>query len=154
MENYMIWIWLAIFIITFIVEAATSDLVSIWFSIGAVVSIILSLIEGIPYYVEIIVFAVLSLVLLIATRPMVKKILKNQERKTNADDLIGKTVKVMETITEDLHGTIKINDVIYTASLSDNDTDTILEGTKVKIIGINGNKVIVKRIKDDDILNF
>lgn len=154
MENYMIWIWLAIFIITFIVEAATSDLVSIWFSIGAVVSIILSLIEGIPYYVEIIVFAVLSLVLLIATRPMVKKILKNQERKTNVDDLIGKTVKVMETITEDLHGTIKINDVIYTASLSDNDTDTILEGTKVKIIGINGNKVIVKRIKDDDILNF
>lgn len=154
MENYMIWIWLAIFIITFIVEAATSDLVSIWFSIGAVVSIILSLIEGVPYYVEIIVFAVLSLVLLIATRPMVKKILKNQERKTNADDLIGKTVKVMETITEDLHGTIKINDVIYTASLSNNDTDTILEGTKVKIIGINGNKVIVKRIKDDDILNF
>lgn len=135
-------------------EAATSDLVSIWFSIGAVVSIILSLIEGVPYYVEIIVFAVLSLVLLIATRPMVKKILKNQERKTNADDLIGKTVKVMETITEDLHGTIKINDVIYTASLSNNDTDTILEGTKVKIIGINGNKVIVKRIKDDDILNF
>ena len=154
MENYMIWIWLAIFIITFIVEAATSDLVSIWFSIGAVVSLILSLIEGIPYYVEIIVFAVLSLVLLIATRPMVKKILKNQERKTNVDDLIGKTVKVMETITEDLYGTIKINDVIYTASLSDNDTDTILEGTKVKIIGINGNKVIVKRIKDDNILNF
>ena len=42
MEMYMVWIWLFIFVLGIVVEALTQDLVSIWFSVGALVSLVLS----------------------------------------------------------------------------------------------------------------
>ena len=48
MEQYMVWIWLGILVAAIILEAITQDLVSIWFSVGALVSLVLSGIEMIP----------------------------------------------------------------------------------------------------------
>ena len=39
-ESYMLWVWLAVFIIMLIVEAVTQDLVSIWLALGAFISLI------------------------------------------------------------------------------------------------------------------
>ena len=91
-ESYMLWVWLAVFIIAFIVEACTQDLVSIWFSVGALVSLILSIFDNIPYWVEIIVFVVVTAITFVLTRPLVKKVLKNQIRKTNVDEFVGNII--------------------------------------------------------------
>jgi membrane protein implicated in regulation of membrane protease activity len=80
-ENYMVWIWLGIFVVTIIVEAATQDLVSIWFSLGSMAALCVSF--GVPFWVEIIVFFVVSTITLIFTRPLVKKLMDRQIRKTN-----------------------------------------------------------------------
>lgn len=148
MEPYMIWVWLAIFIVTLIVEACTQDLVSIWFSLGSIVSVVLSLINPIPYWVEIIVFVGVSIIALIATRPIVKKMFKNQIRATNADEFIGREVIVLSSITKDLFGEIKINDVIYNAILADGEEE-IKELEHCIIVGIKGNKFIVKKSRKE-----
>lgn len=144
MEQYMIWIWLAVFIISLVVEAATQDLVSIWFAIGSIVGIILSLLE-VPYYIEIIVFAVVSLALLILTRPVVKKLLQGQIRMTNSDELIGKSYQLLTNVSKLEAGTIKINDVYYQAVLPEEDNEEIEAGTIVKVVAISGNKVVVRK---------
>ena len=80
MEQYMVWVWLFLFLLGIILEAVTQDLVSIWFSVGALVSLVLSGFEFIPWYVETIVFVVVSLTVVICTRPFAKKLLGNAIR--------------------------------------------------------------------------
>ncbi len=42
MPEYMIWIWLGVFVLAFILEAITQDLVSVWFGLGAIVCVCIS----------------------------------------------------------------------------------------------------------------
>ena len=146
MENYMIWVWLAVFVIAVVLEALTQDLISIWFSIGALVS--LCICNTVPIYIEIIVFAVVSLLALVATRPLVKKMTERAVRYTNVDNLVGKRVKVMSRISKYNAGEIKINGIIYTATLLEEANSDIEEDSVVEIVAIKGNKVIVKEIID------
>ena len=146
-ENYMVWIWLGIFVVTIIVEAATQDLVSIWFSLGSMAALCVSF--GVPFWVEIIVFFVVSTITLIFTRPLVKKLMDRQIRKTNTDDFIGKRVKVVKEIDKFDGGEVKINGIIYTAILLEEENETIPEDAIVEIITLKGNKVVVKKIEDN-----
>ena len=144
--EYMVWVWLAVFIITLVAEAFTFDLVSIWFSFAAIVALIVAVTTDLAYYYQIVIFICVSVVLLLLTRPLMKKLLKNQERKTNADSFIGKQVIVSSPISKYEAGTIKMNDVIYTAILPLDTDATINEGEVVEIIALNGNKVVVRKI--------
>ena len=91
-----IWIgWLAFIVIAVIAEAASAALISIWFIPGAIVSLILSLFD-VPLWVQFVVFAVISVLLLVFTRKFVKRFLKGKGERTNADAVIGqKAVKLM-----------------------------------------------------------
>ncbi len=147
-ENYMIWIWLGIFVMTIIIEAATQDLVSIWFSLGSLAALCVSF--GVPFWAEIIVFVVVSSITLIFTRPLVKKLMDRQIRKTNTDDFIGKRVKVVSDIDKFDGGEIKINGIIYTAILPDDENKTILKDKIVEIITLKGNKVVVREVEEEN----
>ena len=54
MEQYMWIVWLALFVIMLVVEAAGPALVSIWFSFGALIALIISFIPGIEWWIEVI----------------------------------------------------------------------------------------------------
>ena len=77
MELYisLIVVWLVIFVVSVIIEACTTELVSIWFSAGSIIALILSAIPNVPFYIPIIVFIVISLTLLLCLRPIIKKML-------------------------------------------------------------------------------
>ena len=96
----MIIIWVVIMAIGIIVESQTSELVSIWFAISSAVAIVCA-IAGLDIVVQVAVFAILTLVLVIATRPFVKKLTKNTKVSTNADRLIGMVGKVTKDIEAD-----------------------------------------------------
>lgn len=144
MEQYMIWVWLAVFVITVVVEALTQDLVSIWFSVGSLVS--LCICNSVPIYVEVIIFAVIALLALALTRPLVKKMMERSVRYTNVDEIVGKRVKVLKKISKYDAGEIKVNGVIYTATLLEEVDSDIEIDSVVEIIAIKGNKVVVKQI--------
>ncbi len=146
MEAYMVWIWLGVFIITVIIESLTQELVSIWFSLGSVIALILSAFPNISWYVELVVFTIVSLLTLALTRPFVKKLLFNAIRYTNVDEFVGKRVKVVSDISKFENGEVKIHDIIYHASLMEEETETIKKDEIVEIVTLKGNKVIVKKI--------
>lgn len=143
MEQYMVYIWLAVLVITIVIEAFTVELVSIWISGGALISMILSFIDGIPYWVEIIVCIVSSILLLVIFRPLVMKRLKKIDRRTNADSMIGVKCSVIQDITPLEHGKVSLNGVSRTAICQD-ESATIKSGAIVEIVAIEGNKLIVK----------
>ncbi|MDE6584513.1 MAG: NfeD family protein [Anaeroplasmataceae bacterium] len=146
MEAYMVWVWLGAFIATVVIESITQDLIAVWFSLGSIIALIFSAFPAIPWYVEVVVFAVVSFLTLIFTRPLAKKLLFNATRYTNVDEFVGKRVKVMSDISKYENGEVKIHDIIYNASLMEEETETIKKDEIVEIVTFKGNKVIVRKI--------
>lgn len=141
----MVWFWLGLTIALTVLEATTTQFVSIWFAAGsAVCTIVCAIFPSIGLGWQILIFVLCSLALLIATRPLVKRLLsrKTAEQATNLDRLIGKRAVVTEQI-DNLRavGAVKINGLVWSAR-SAND-EVIPVGEIVVFERINGNKAIV-----------
>ncbi|MCX7715330.1 MAG: NfeD family protein [Clostridia bacterium] len=139
-------IWLIAVVVFTILEMSTYQLVSIWFAVGAVGSMI-SAFLGANLIVQITVFVILSAVCVIFTRPAFKKLLGNKIQKTNADSLIGKTAVVTVGIDNlSSKGQVKVNGMNWTARSIDG--NIIGENNKVTIEKIEGVKLIVKKVEE------
>jgi membrane protein implicated in regulation of membrane protease activity len=147
-ENYTIWIWLGVFVLTVILEASTQDFVSIWFAVGALVAIAIS--YSAPFWVELIVFVVISAMALIFTRPLVKKLMDRTVRKTNSDEFVGKRVKVEKEITKYDGGLVKLNGIVYSAILMEEEEKSIPLDSIVEVVSLKGNRVVVKLIEKNE----
>lgn len=147
MEQYMWIVWLALFVIMLVVEAAGPALVSIWFSFGALVALIISFIPGISWWIEVIVFVVISIATLLALRPVLRRYIKRNNFRTNVDSFIGKRGYVIEDITLLQPGAVKIGDVSWTA-IPVNKDDKILENEIIEVVAVNGNKLTVKKVEE------
>ena len=144
-QEYMWAIWLGVFVVALVIEALTSELVSLWFSIGALFALIISLIPGVEWWVELIVFAVISVAALLCLRPLANKLLIRNEISTNIDEIVHKKGIMVKGYDEFNRGEVKINGVIWTA-VNTNEKEKIPEGASVEVIAIEGNKLIVKII--------
>ena len=147
MENIMVWIWLAVTIVAIVVELITPELVSLWFAIGGIVGIVFSFIPGLPWWGEAIIFAVVSMVLLLSLRPVVKKYFNKKKVATNTDRIIGKEVRMLPQAEFDNLGSAKIGDVVWSVK-SENET-SLLENEIVEIIAVEGNKLIARHAACD-----
>lgn len=139
-------IWLILFVIFVIAEIATAGLVSIWFCFGALAAMLAASFGG-SFGIQAGVFLVVSIILLILTKPLVKK-LHTKVIVTNARAIIGEQGVVTETI-NGIEGTgaVKIQGKIWSARPHD-ENQVIDEGNKVKILDIQGVKVIVEKIEE------
>lgn len=138
----MIWVWIAVMAAAIIVESLSAQLVSIWFALGGFVSLILSLFD-VSVTIQVAVFFAVSIAALIVLLPFARKLLNKKEHvKTNADRYIGQTGIVTQNISNiDACGQVKVDNQIWSAR-SENGNN-ISEGTKVKILKIEGVKLIV-----------
>ncbi|MBQ8903428.1 MAG: NfeD family protein, partial [Oscillospiraceae bacterium] len=93
----MVIVWTVVLIAALIVEGATFALVTIWFAAGALGALVAAGL-GAPLFVQLIVFAVLAAIMLIFTRPLLKKLFPNKFIPTNSELEIGKTAVVIEPI--------------------------------------------------------
>lgn len=142
--DVMFWVWLGVVIVTAIIEFATMDMTSIWFTVGAVPSLIMAAIGGVGWEIQVVIFFCLSAMLIIALRGITKKfLLRNANEKTNIDAFIGKECKLLSETGFEAIGSVKINGIVWSA-ISENN-ETINEGEIVSIVKIEGNKLIVKR---------
>lgn len=137
------WIWLIIFIVLIAIEAFTFSLTTIWFALGALVMILISLLK-LPFSVQLLVWLILSSVLLYFTRPYALSKLKVGKVKTNVDSLVGKSALVVKTITKYEKGEIKINGLIWSAKTENE--ETLEEGNECEIVEIQGATALVKKI--------
>ena len=113
-EVIFVSLWLLLFVVLIIIELLTVNLTTIWFAFGSLVAYILSFFVS-DIMIQTIIFLVSSIILLIFTRPIVKKFLLNKEVKTNADMLIGKTCVVTKEITRNETGEVKVNGQYWSA---------------------------------------
>lgn len=139
----MMYVWIALTAVFGILEAATAQLVSIWFVIGSVSSLG-AYFFGANEAVQIVIFIVVSAAALAVTRPLVKKFTKTRVQPTNADSSIGADAVVTQGI-DNIHaqGTVKLKGVEWTARSVNG--DIIPEGEIVTVRSIEGVKLIVER---------
>ncbi|MCB6414315.1 NfeD family protein [Dorea acetigenes] len=135
--------WLLIFIVLLVIEIGTMGLTTIWFAGGALAAFIMGII-GFGTGVQIAVFSIVSIVLLVSTRPIALKYFNKERQKTNAESLIGKQALVLEEV-DTLHnkGVVEVNGQEWSAK-TEEPSGVIAKNTVVTIEGIQGVKLIIK----------
>ena len=93
--QWMPFVWLLMAVLLGILEAATIQLVAIWFAIGSVAAVPAALM-GLSFFWQVVVFLAVSLFCLVLTRPLMKKFLRVRPTRTNADSLVGMIGVVVE----------------------------------------------------------
>ena len=141
------WItWLVIAGFFFILEIATAGFLVFWLGVGALLSMILSFFVD-NIFIQTGLFVISSIVLILSTKPLVKKFLDKNTVVTNAFSLIGKKAIVTEEIDSiQSKGKVKVNGEVWTA-LS-NGEEIIAKDTEVEILEITGVKLVVKSCKE------
>ncbi len=136
----MPWFWLGVMLLCFVVEAFTMTLTTIWFAIGALAMVFLSMLP-LPLPVQFLLFALFSVLLFICTRPIALKFLRLKKTPTNSDSLIGKRCRLLKAVTADEKGAVKLNGVEW--SVESEDAGPIEAGKDCVITEIKGNTLIV-----------
>lgn len=136
-------VWIAALVIFVIAEAATAQLVTIWFAIGAAAAIV-ARVFGAKVGVQIAVFTVVSIVALLLTRPLAKKMTSQKAQALNADRNIGKSAVVIEKI-DGVEGTgrVKLDGMEWAAKSESG--DVIEKDAVVTVKSIEGVKLIVEQ---------
>ncbi len=142
MDLIMITVWGFVLAAAIIIEIATIQFVSIWFAFAALVTLILA-IFGTPLWAQLLSFVAVTALMLIITRPIVRKI-RGQYVRTNADMNIGMFATVTEDIKNEAQtGRATIGGVSWKAVSEDG--SPIPSGESVIIKDVDGAKLIVAR---------
>ncbi|CDB31761.1 membrane protein implicated in regulation of membrane protease activity [Clostridium sp. CAG:575] len=137
-------IWLLLAGLFFIGEMITVGFLIFWLGIGALLAMIVSFFTT-NIIIQTAVFVISSIILILATKPFVKRFVDVKKTNTNVFSIIGKKALVIKEIDPiNANGQIKVNSEIWSAE-SENG-EKIEEGSEVEIIRINGVKAIVKKV--------
>lgn len=135
--------WLAVILVLIGLEIATMALTTIWFAVGALAAFFVTMFGG-EFWLQIVVFLVVSLVVLIFYRPLAVKYVNAKRITTNVEDLVGKEGKVIEKVSNlEQSGRVVLNGIDWAARAT-NDDCIIESGNIVKVLKVEGVKLIVE----------
>lgn len=135
-------IWLILFVVLVVFEIATMGLTTIWFAAGSLVAFFASLFH-VTWWLQFILFIVVSLIMLIFTRPFAVRYVNKHTQKTNIDSVIGQTGRVIAQIDNaQASGYVVVNGLEWAARSAD--ASVIEVDTMVTVKAIEGVKVIVE----------
>lgn len=141
----MAWMWwLGAALILGVVEMLTVDLVFVMFVGGAIAAMVVALL-GLPAWVQVVTFALVSWALLQVARPAAKAWIESStpDTKTNVDALIGRNARVVHEVTEET-GRVKFSGEVWTAR-SARRGEVFAVGEDVVVTAINGAIAMVAR---------
>ena len=143
-DSLMQIIWLILLVVFAASEAATVGLTSIWFAAGSLAALIAALLGG-PLWVQLTLFFAVSLLCLVAVRPLARRLLNSRVEPTNADRVIGEEAQVTEDV-DNIHGkgAVVIRGVTWSARSQNG--GPIPAGAMVRVLRIEGVKVFVEPI--------
>lgn len=139
-------IWLLIAIVAIVLDIVTSAFLFVWFSLGAFAALIANLL-GLDYGMQIAVFAFVSLISILIGYPWAKKKYKKSMKRTPLmeEGYIGKRIQAEEDIIDIAR--IKVGGIYWTGV---NRGTIIHKGENYEITGIEGNKFIIKSVKNEE----
>mgnify|MGYP004703220123 CR=1 FL=1 len=137
--------WIIAIVAFISIEAATIQLVSIWFMGGALAGMIAAMC-GLGFVWQFGLFVAVSALLLAIFRPILRKNLTPKHTRTNADRLIGREALVTEPI-DDLRatGAVRVDGVLWTARSETG--ANIPENAVVTVTRIEGAKLFVRPVE-------
>ena len=137
--------WAVIAVVCLILELTAGDFFIICFSIGAVFAAITAAVGG-GIYLQLVMFAVFTLISLFWVRPFAQRYLHKGEdnRVSNADALLGRQGRVVETVKADGFGRVQIDGDIWKAVT--NETQDIPEGSNVRVISRESTVITVEAV--------
>lgn len=142
-------VWIIAAVVFAILEAFSLALIMIWFCVGAVAALIVSLFVD-SIIIQLSVFGAVSLILLyIATKKLIRWDRKDDRKwntiKTNVDAFEGKTGIVTKKIEKNQNGEVKVGNEIWTACTADG--ETIEENAEIIVLRVEGVKLVVEKEK-------
>lgn len=138
-----VFIWAAVFVLFVIAELSTVQLVSIWFAVGALVTLIFTCLFEMSLLAQLCIFILASGTFLLITFPYLKKRRNKGHVSTNTGLYIGKTATVIEEIDQDKGtGRVTLSGVDWSAAALSGD-EIISVGSIVKVEKVQGTKLIV-----------
>ena len=135
--------WLIIIILLSIIEAFTINLVSIWFIVSGIITLVISLFTN-NIIIQIAVFILLGVILLLSTKNILQKYLTSKTERTNYDRIIGMNGIVTEQITKNTIGEVKVDGKLWSAYAD----KTISKDSIVEVLEINSTKIKVKEVEE------
>ena len=138
--------WLIIAGLCFVIEIYTVGFFIFWFGVVALLALLISFITN-NRFIQVVVFLVTSSLLVVLTKPLMKKFLKTEKSiPTNYFSLIGKTGIVTEKIdSSNSTGQVKVKGELWSA-IADSDIE---KDSKVKVLSVDGVKLKVEKLNDE-----
>lgn len=142
-------VWAVVAVICLILELMAGDFFIICFSIGAVGGLLTALLSD-SLYLQLFAFAVFTVLALVYVRPFAKRYLHKGEdsRVSNADALMGRQGRVVETVKAGGFGRVQIDGDIWKA-VTNGEAD-IPEGSPVVVIDRASTIITVKTLNIKD----
>lgn len=141
--NEMIILWLVLLIVAIGVEIYSMGLTSIWFAGGALVAILASILHA-PPFLQVILFFLVSIILLIFTRPVAVRYFNRDRVKTNVESMVGRQA----VVTGEINNLQGIGQVTVAgqewSARSMEDSLRIPVGSVVNVVSISGVKLVVR----------
>ena len=138
-------LWSVVAIVCLILELMAGDFFIICFSIGAFFAAVTAALGG-GIYLQLLVFAVFTLVSLFWVRPFAQRYLHKGEdnRVSNADALMGRQGRVVEPVKADGFGRVQIDGDVWKAVT--NEPQDIAAGTNVRVVGRESTIITVETV--------
>lgn len=138
-------IWLIAIVVFAALEAATYQMICIWFAVGSI-GAFLGTYAGVGFNMQMIIFILLSVICLVCFRPLsIRFLKKNTGIKTNVDALVGKEILITKDVDNiKAEGEGKVNGLPWTVRSAD-DSVKFEAGEIAYIERVEGVKLIVRK---------
>ena len=139
-DSYITVAWLVLLVVLLVIEIITVGLTTIWGAGGALAALILNILD---------VFFIVTILLLVFTRPFAMRFINTRRLKTNYEGIIGKTIRISQKVDNiGQTGMAVVNGTEWTVR-SEQDNVILEPGTLAKVVNISGVKLIVKKYEED-----
>lgn len=141
----LIILWIAIAFGVIVLDILTSTFLFVWFSVGSLAAIIANL-AGLDFGWQVLIFSVVSLISIGIGYPWAKNKYKKMVKPTlrMEETYIGRKFIAEEDILELVR--FKVEGIYWTGI---NHEDKIIKGQTFQVIGIEGNKLIIKGLGEE-----
>lgn len=139
-------LWAVVAVLALMLELTSGDFFILCFAIGACAAAAVSPVVGI--YVQLIVFGVVTALSIFQVRPLALRYFHRGEdtRVSNADALMGRQGRVVETVKAGGFGHVQIDGDVWKAVSQEN--HDIAEGTTVQVVGRESTIITVRELTE------
>jgi membrane protein implicated in regulation of membrane protease activity len=134
--------WILVAVICGAIEIFSAGFWFLWLALSALLvagAVSLHWLVNLPG--QLLVFAFITLLFIVFTRPLVMKLIKANDKASNVKALIGQHGVVMTEVNPLQFGQVKVNGEIWTAKADEN----IDAGVRIEVKGIDGVKLVVEK---------